>query len=307
MEPKPVGRWRKVAGYPLFFVTCFVFFFHFTLPYGLLQERLVEEARKGGHTLTVASLGPAWGFGVTAKRLAFVSPPAPGPAPTGPAAAPAPDTIIDQVTVRPTLFPPGVKVTAKAFGGEIGAQVEGWVAGVKGEPGAFTRLESLSVKNVDLGKAALKPLLGLDFSGVVNVEGDINHINELSKAVGTFKVGGKDLALVSGTVAMIDLPKVALGAVDVKLKMDSGKTSIDTLTVSGGDVEAKGEGDITLNNHLSSSPSKIRLEFKPAEDWLKKNSFIQMGLSQAGRPDSKGYYTVTLDGMLGNPRPTLKQ
>jgi type II secretion system protein N len=305
MASKASALWPRLVGYPLFFAVCFLFFFHLTLPYPLLQSRLADEVRKNGYALSMVSLGPALGFGVTAKGVTLSN--LQSPAAAAPAGAPASVTLIDQLTVRPTLLPLGIKVSAKAFSGEVQAQLAGYTSGTKGEGGGFTRLDGLSIKNLDLARAGLKPTLGVDLAGVLNAEGEVSHFNELSKASGSLKLSGKDLQLVSGTVAMFDLPKVSLGALDLRVKMDAGKASLDKFSATGGDVEANGEGDITLNNRLGASQSKLHIEFKPAEEWLKKNSFIQLGLSQAGRPDSRGFYTVNLDGMLGNPRPTLKQ
>jgi type II secretion system protein N len=133
-------------------------------------------------------------------------------------------------------------------------------------------------------------------------------MSELSKATGSFKFSGHDVALVGGEVANYPLPKLSLGNVDIYLKSDTGKATIEKFAISGGDVEANGEGEITLDNRLGASHEKVRLEFKPSEGWLanKNNDTFKMGLSLAGHPDSKGFYTVNLEGMLGNPTPKMK-
>jgi type II secretion system protein N len=314
-EIKTGARWPRFVGYPAFFLIAFVVFFHLTLPFDAIKVAAIEAARTQGYALSMVSLGPSLGFGVTAKGVSLATIKPDSAKPDSDKADPnTPSGLyVDALTAKPSLFPLGVGVSATAFGGELSGKLGGIIlTPEKGTPSGglpFSKLDGLTFKNLELTRAGLKSLVGLDIQGTISGEADLTKLNDLPKAGGTFKLSGKDLVLVGGTINYIDLPKIQLGVLDAKLKVDTGKASIDKLSLGGGDVEANGEGDITLNNRFNASQTKVKIEFKPNEEWLKKkdNSFIQMGLSAAGRPDSKGFYTVNLDGMLGNLRPTLKQ
>lgn len=301
MAEKSLPRWVPRVGYPLFFIFAFVLFFHLTLPYGAIQARIVEEARRQGYTVTMASLGPALGFGMTAKSV-FVAPAAPAmgaSAAPGAEAAPGPALGLDRVTVRPALLPLGASFSAKAFGGTL--------------TGSFAdkskNVQSLEVhgKDLELARAGLKPLIGLDMEGRVALDADVSmNAIDFSKTTGTVKLSGKEIVLLGGTVNFVDLPRASLGAVDLKVKAEGGKATLETFAVNGGEIEAKGEGDVTLGPRPASSLANVKLEFKPQDEWLKKYSFIQTGLSMAGHPSSSGFYTATLDGALTNPRTALR-
>jgi type II secretion system protein N len=298
MEEKSLPRWVPLVGYPLFFIFAFVIFFHLTLPYGVIQARIVEEARRQGYTVTMASVGPALGFGMTARSV-FISPIQPGAATPAPDAAPAPALGLEQLTVRPAVFPLGANFSAKAFGGSVS--------------GSFTdkgkNIQALEVhgKNLELARAGLKPMIGLDMEGRVNVDGDFStNPNDFTKTTGSLKVSGKEMTLLGGTVNFVDLPRAVLGALDLKVKAEGGKATLDTFAVTGGEIEARGEGDVTFGQRLIGSSLNVKLEFKPQDEWLKKYSFIQTGLSMAGHPSSSGFYTATLDGSLMSPRTALR-
>jgi type II secretion system protein N len=294
METKASNKWIRWIGYPVFFLVAFIFSLSRTLPFAAIQSRAVEEARKAGYTLSIVSLSGAGLFGVTAKGVA-VSPIPREPPPAD--APPPPGMVIDQITARPMFFPPGVKFSAKAFGGEA----EGSVV----NRSKAQNIE-LTLSKLDVSRIGLKTITGVDLTGSINGSGTLVIPQDFPKTTGVIKLKAENLAVNGGTVNYIDLPKVNLGNLDFQIKAESGKATLETLAVSGGDLEGKGEGDITLNSRPTASNIKIKLAFKPNEEWLKKNSFIQMGLSAAGHPDGKGFYTATLDGMLGNPRPALR-
>ncbi|MBS2029037.1 MAG: type II secretion system protein GspN [Deltaproteobacteria bacterium] len=296
MPGRAVPKWLPYVGYPAFFLLALAFFVHLTLPYEAIQARIVDEARQQGYQLSMTSLGPGLFFGVTAKGVMVSSdkPTASTAAPDAPASA----FLIDSVTVRPGLFPPGLHVSAHAFGGDVDGYVSNKSKGV-------SAIE-LHGQNLELARAGLKPLVGLDMEGKLKFDVDMTvNTTDFTKTVGSIKVSGKELALNGGTVSMIDLPKATLGTLDVKLKAESGKTNIETFTLQGGDIDAKADGDINLAPALQTSRLKAKVEFKPGEDWLGKNSFIKTGLSLAGHPNRDGYYTATLDGLLMSPRANL--
>ena len=64
---------------------------------------------------------------------------------------------------------------------------------------------------------------------------------------------------------------------------------------------------MALSSRWNASTLQTSFEFKPADAWLKKNSFIQTGLAMAGHANSEGFYTATVNGLLLNPRANLKR
>ena len=296
MPGRQIPKWLPYVGYPAFFFVALLLFIHLTLPYDAIQARLVDEARASGYQLSMNSLGPGMFFGVTAKGVMLSS-----EKPTASTAAPDAPTsafLIDSVTVRPGIFPPGLHVSARAFGGEIDGYLSSKAKGV-------SAIE-LHGQGLELARAGLKPLVGLDMEGKLKFDVDMTvNTTDFAKTNGTIKISGKDLALNGGTVNMIDLPKANLASLDIKLKAENGKTNIDTFTLQGGDIDAKADGDINLAPAIQTSRVKAKVEFKPSEDWLGKNSFIKTGLSMAGHANRDGYYTATLDGMLLSPRANL--
>ncbi len=290
------SRWRAYVGYPVFFLVAFVLFFHLTLPWDVIGARLTDEARQKGYALSFVKVGPALGFGAHFQGVTLE----PLERPIGlPADAPTPSIPIDSITARPALLPMGVHFSATAFGGELSGSVA--------QKGKDTTLLEVHGSNLELARAALKPVVGLDLQGNTSLDLNLAIAPDFTKTTGDIKLGGKEWVLNGGTVMGFDLPKLQMGALDIKLKFDGGKALVDAFAINGTDLEAKGEGDITLDTRPATSRAKVRIDFKLADEWLKKYSFIQMGLGQAGRPNGQGFYSLNLDGMVGNPRPTLKQ
>jgi len=297
-ETKSVPKWLPYAGYPAFFLAAVVLFAHLTLPYGAIEAKLTDQARANGYQLSMVSFGPSLLFGATAKgvKLSVLKPTASAGAD---AAAPDDALYLDSVRVRPGLFPPGLHFSVAAFGGSL----DGYVAN-RGKDGI-----SLSAQgSAELARAALKPLLGVDMQGKVNLAADLSvNTKDFAKTTGTVKLTGKDVVLNGGTVKYIDLPKASLGSVNLKVKAEKGKATLDAFEISGGDIEAKGSGDVALSSRWNASTLQTSFDFKPADAWLKKNSFIQTGLAMAGHANSEGFYTATVNGLLLNPRANLKR
>lgn len=294
MENRPASRWRSRLGYPAFFFGCFVLFVHLTLPWELIQTRIEEEARKQGTNLDIGTLGPSFGFGATANAVSIQT----GPKPENPPDAPAPSLLVESLTVRPSLLPPGISFSAVALGGEF----DGSLAR-SGEAGRHIVVNG---HGLQLARAGLKPAIGLELEGKLELAVDLTTSADASKGSGTVKLTGKELVLNGGTVNNFDLPKAQLGALEIKIEADQGKAKLDKFSIQGTDLEASGEGEVTLASRLPASQMKVKLQFKPAEAWLKQYSFIQLGLNAAGRADSKGMYTANIEGLLGSPRPRLE-
>ena len=277
-------RWFKTALYCAFFGLAFELMLYLTFPYKQVADRIEAEAKAANVGLRIGAMGPSllW---VKAKNLALTPPKQEG--------SPEPQAIpIDEIQVRPTLFPLGVAFQAKLFGGTL--------EGNTGRPGKRSPLV-VHIKGLDLAKTNSKAAVGLDLAGKLDSDVDLMLDPDGTKLTGTVRFGAAGMVINGGTVAQYDLPKVDLGRLDMAFKLDGGKATVDFFKAQGADVDATLEGDVALAQKVMMSALKLKLKFKPAEDFLKRNSFIQTGLSFAMTKDSKGFYTVNVNRVLGNP------
>jgi type II secretion system protein N len=283
MTPTAKKRILWTAGYTTFFFASFLFMLYLTFPYRAVADRLVAEARKANIGLTIGSVGPSFGW-VRAKTIALTPPKHEN--------GPEPEAIpIDEVKVRPTLFPIGLAYEAKLFGGTVDGKV-----GVLGRQRILIR-----AKGLDLAKANSKAAMGLDLAGKLSTDIDLVLDPDGTKTTGKLGLDGESLVINGGSVGMYDLPKMDLGRLELTIKLDGGKGTVDFFKTQGSDVEANLEGEVQLAQTLLLSPLNLKLKFKPSEEFLKRNSIIQSGLSMAMSKDSRGFYTVSVARYLGNP------
>ena len=134
MPTKNIALWKRITGYAAFSIFALLISFLLTFNYDLFGERLKQEADNNGWYLTFTSVGPGF-FSVKAKGLKITKKLAPGQE-----AAPEP-LVVDSISVRPTLLPPGVKVSGDAFDGSFGFSVNGFALlemAMAGKPFAIT-------------------------------------------------------------------------------------------------------------------------------------------------------------------------
>ncbi len=288
MTPKLRGRIQRIAGYSAAFFVAFFFFLYLTFPYGALQRAIEVQARAAGLSVQIASLGP--GFrGATAKQVKIAPLPSGGSTEEPPAGV-----VIDAIAVRPQLFPPGLALHASLFGGKA-----------DGSFGLLRKKPSVRVKlgGIDLSRAGMKEAFGADLKGLLRATADLDvDPTDISKATGQIDLDLRD-AVISGS-----LPKINAGEIDGLIKLEAGKATVDHLSVNGEDVEADVDGTITLNPRLLYSAPQLNVKFKlkPAfteRDELAKSIKVILFQQFNANPDSQGFYHLTLEGLLGNPKP----
>ncbi len=290
MTPKLRAKLKKALGYPAVFLGAFLLFFYLTFPYAALERFVVETGKANGMSVKIGSMGPGL-FGATAKQVRV--------APLIPGVDDPPGVVIDSVAMRPALFPPGLAIRARSFGGKA-----------SGNLGLLGRRNSvkLTASGVDLAKARLKEAVGLDAGGIIGGRAvlDLDPV-DVAKAKGEVEFAAENVIVNGGTVQNIDLPRVAVGQIEGLMKVEAGKATVEHFTVKGDDIEAEGEGEITLHPRLAYSSPRLKIRFKPAAAWLDKFAIVKSGLAFAGTPDAKGFYTLFLEGLVGNPRPRLQR
>ncbi len=286
MNPTTRNRLKKLIGYPAFFAFALLLMLYLTFPYDALTQTARSQAKEAGIELEIGKLGPGL-LGFKASRISLKMP-------KQPEQTKEPEPLfIDSVSVRPSLLPVGAKFSAALFGGSLEGNY-----GMLGAPKV-----KLRAKGLNLLRSNAKEAIGLDLDGTLNAVVDLKvNPADHSKTEGRIALLGDGLAVNGGTVAHYDLPKVDLGRLEAELKLEGGKANVATFRVNGKDLEASLEGEITLAAKAMLSQLKLQLQFKPAEEFLRRNSLIQTGLNFAMSKDNKGFYGGSVSGVLGKPR-----
>ena len=119
LERIPIRRIVKWAGYPLFFLACFIFFAYKTFPYDRLAERLVREAQLRGYEIEIADLTNSGLTGLSFENLRVIMP-------SDEDGSPPLDIIFEELTVGTSLFSMLSDTKSYTFDAELGGgDVEG--------------------------------------------------------------------------------------------------------------------------------------------------------------------------------------
>jgi type II secretion system protein N len=302
------ARWKLVVGYTAFALSSFIFFLYLTFPYEAVRDRVTQEAAAAGWDVQIGSLGPGL-FGVTATRVQLSrlsAGQAAGPEGADAAAAAAGSPLIlASVAARPALFPPGIACRANAFGGIISGSV-----------GGLGDLNlGLTLDRLDPSDGSLKAATGLDAAGLVN--GTVSFSvprdgagYDLSKATGAVALGISQGLIKGGTVTVpmygqptpMELPRIALGDVEARLKFDQGKGTLEQLRAKSDDLEVNGSGTVNLAKRPDYSELNLELKIKTEEEFRKRLGMIAMGLSALpADKDDPQFRVASVTGFLGRP------
>jgi type II secretion system protein N len=308
-DKKP-SRWKIIVGYVAFSLFSLIFCLYLTFPYDAVKQRVQSEANSAGLYVTIGSLGPGFS-GITASNVR-VSKKAADNADKPPEALE-----LKSVSVRPTLFPPGVSVKANALGGSAKVQVGG--------------MSDISLRaefdDLDLSQGNLKGFSGVDLAGKVNGE----LAMEIPRAmIGNSKIAEPDLGAASGSanleltgvnvnggtisvaIAMygpeptpIDLPKIAVGDLETKIKFEKGAGTFEKLSVKGPGLEVNGSGTLKLAKRMEYAEPNIELKMKFEPAFTSSLGVYGAGLSMLqSDPKDPNWKIARLSGYLG--RPTFK-
>jgi type II secretion system protein N len=313
MAEKKPSLWKRVVGYTAFALFSLIATFFLTFPYEPLKDTLRGLALSQGYVLKMGSLGPGF-FSVRAKQveLAKVQNPAevnentPDPVPM----------VIDSVSVSPTLFPPGLAVKLSLLGGDITARVTGL---------SSTRRLRVDIEDLDLSKGNLKSASGIDLAGEIEAHLDVSvpfvagapntpAEPDLAQASGTMTLATKGLAINGGTANItiaqfgpeptpVDLPKILLGEINGKMKIEKGAATIEEFKSKSADLEMNLSGTAKLAKRLEYSEPNMELRVKPDPEFQKRLGMIGSALSMIG-PDPKDptWRMGRLTGYLGRPQ-----
>jgi type II secretion system protein N len=281
----------------------------------VVKQRLVSEAASAGWTVTFRSMGPGL-FGVTAREVRVVRASSPAAAPRAAAEtgqepqAPEP-LVISSIAARPALFPPGVAIRASALGGHI--------SGAVGGLGDLSI--SLSLDDLDPAQGNLKGFTGLDLSGKIHGElslvvprsqlpGSKSQDYDLGAASGSLGVNTEKLLIKGGTLVLplygqptpVDLPRIGLGDLDGKIKIEKGMATVDHLHGKSEDLELSVSGTVKLNRRPDYSELNMDLKLKAEPEFTKRLGMIGSGLSiLPSDRENPAFRIAKVNGYLGQP------
>jgi type II secretion system protein N len=301
----PRERIQRLVGYVVFGLFAFVFFLYLTFPYDVLQRRVISEAAAQGLSVRIGSMGPGF-FGITADKLQIAKV-------MDVASEKPPEALfVDSVALRPALFPLGVVVRARAFGGTISASVGG----------LGTLNVDASFKDLDPEKGNLKAVTGVSAKGKLDGEVALElpknapdltgkptqpNLGEASGHVelnlDKFSIeGGTVTVPVMGTPTPVDLPRIVVGHLEASMKIDKGAAKLDKFHGKGDDLELLGSGTLKLARRLEYSEINLDFKLKAEPAFVSRLGLIGSGLSvlPADR-EAPGFRVAHLSGFLGQP------
>lgn len=306
MAEKKTSLWKRIVGYVAFSIFALISAFFLSFPYDALKDRARLEAENAGYFLRIGSLGPGF-FSVRAKDVQVSK---------QTNADPPPEALkLDAVSIGPTLFPPGLSVKVSALGGTVTTKVSGI---------STTRLR-VDAEELDLSKGNLKGFSGIDFAGTVDAHVDLSIPRappapnlpaepDLAQASGKISLETKGLGVNGGTANItipqfgpeptpVDLPKIALGEVSGKVKIDKGASTVEELRSKSADLELGVTGTMKLARRVEYSEANLEVRLKPDPEFQKRLGLLGSAISMIG-PDPKdpSWRLGRLTGYLGRPQ-----
>ena len=313
-QEKPVARWKLVLGYTAFSFAALVFGLMVTFPYDTLRRRAVDAAADQGLAVRIGALRPGL-RGLTATQVKVSKVPG-GMTPelrsmlNGSGPLPGPEElgepfIIDSVAVRPSLLPLGVAFHLNVMGGSI----SGSAGGLK-DTQVLVRLA-----NLDPAAGNFKGLSGVDMVGKINGVLDVTLPRtrgqpDLTQANGQLTLGTEDLIIQGGNITVpmygqptpMDLPRLALGDLDGRVRIEKGLATVDTLQAKSEDLEIQGSGTLKLGQRLDVSQPDMdfKLRLEPAA--TQRLGILGSGLTILPPDKTDGRFRVAhLSGFLNRP------
>jgi type II secretion system protein N len=321
-DTKP-ALWKVILGYGAFALVAFVLCLFLTFPFDALRARVATEAINSGLAVRIGSLRPGF-FGVTARDVQVSVPPGPlsadafaaltsgdsdATAMMGAAVLGEP-VIIDSLSLRPSLFPLGVRFSADAMGGTVVGTIGGTkeltvkvdAQGVHVDQGNLQAFSGLNMEGTLGGKVALTLPRGTGK----------DTTPDLSAANGELALDASGLVIKGGKVAIplspgsppvpMDLPQVALGDIVGRIDFDKGQGTVKELRIKSEDLEVRAEGTVKLGRRVAYSEPALDVRIKAEPEFTKRLGLLGAGLTilPPDKQDPK-FRAGRLTGFLNRP------
>jgi type II secretion system protein N len=309
------ARWKLALGYGAFSLVAFVLCLCLTFPYDSLRRRAVDAAADAGYALRIGSLRPGLrGLTATNVRISKVpngmTPELQSMLASNAAMLPGPEELgeplnLDSVAMRPALLPLGVAFHANLLGGSVSGNV-----------GGLSDVQvAVTLSNLDPSAGNLKAFSGVDLAGKLN--GTLNLTlpktrgqPDLSQANGQLALDTKELIIQGGNVMVpmygtptpMDLPRIALGNIDARIKIEKGLGTVETLQAKSDDLEIQGSGTVKLGQRLDVSQPDMDFKLSAEAEFVKRLGLIGAGLTilPTDKADPK-FRVAHLGGFFNRP------
>lgn len=311
MAEKQISLWKRIVGYAAFTLFALVATFFLSFPYDVLKDRVRMEADSAGYFVRIDRLGPGF-FSVKAKEVE-VSKKTTGDVTPEPLR-------IDSVSISPSVFPPGIRIKLDALGGTAVARLSGM---------GTTRIK-VDLEDIDLSQGNVKGFSGIDFAGRIEGHLDLSIPRgsagpdaanaptsaepDLSQASGTISLQTKELAINGGTANItiaqfgpdptpVDLPKIVLGELTGKIKIDKGAAAVEEFKSKSSDLEINVTGTLKMAKRFSYAEPSMEVHIKPDPEFQKRLGLLGSALSMIGSdPKDPSWRMGRLTGYLGRPQ-----
>ena len=301
----------KWAGYPVFFLLCFVFFAYKTFPYERLADRLIREAGARGYEVEIIDLTHSGLTGLTFENVRVVLPAEDDSPPL--------DVIVDELTIGTSLFSLLSDVKSYSFDVELaGGEAEGDIT--MGE----SELElDVEIDDVDLAAIpALRRYTKVPLAGVLNGEIDLAMPAEVAESSGSVEITIEGLHVGDGKTQLeipgwggLTVDRADAGNLELVAAIEEGTARIEQGKSHGKDLQLDAVGKARLLRPLTRSDLNVMLRIKIQDAYKERSAKVatmlelaSSGLKTAMTKDGAIQYAVT--GPIGGrlrPRPAGRQ
>jgi len=301
MRRIPIRLILKWAGYPIFFLFCFVFFAYKTFPYERLADRLIQEARTRGYELEIVDLTHSGLTGLTFENLRVGFPS------DDKASAPS-EIVFDELTVGTSLFSLFSDTKSYDFDAELGdGDANGDIV-----LGQDTLDLDVEIDGIDLEAVpGLRKFTKVPLAGTLNGEIALAMPSALEESTGevTITIDGLNIGDGESQVEIpgwggLTLDRADVGNLELIATIENGKAQIERATAHGADLELDALGSVRLLRPLRRSELNIMFRAKIQDAYKERSGKVatmlelaSSGLKAALTADGAIQYTV--GGSLG--------
>lgn len=300
MRNIPIRKILRWAGFPAFFLLCFVFFLYKTFPYDRLADRLVQEARARGYELEIIDLTHSGLTGLTFEGLRLALPPE--------GDAPSLDVIVDELSVSTSLFSLISNTKSYSFDAELaGGEAEGDLT--IGEDAMEVEAE---IEDVDLQSIpALRKFTKVPLEGTLAGEVELSMPSEVAESKGNVDLTIEALHVGDGKSA-VDIPgwggltldRADVGNLELSAKIEEGIANIERAKSHGKDLKLDALGRVRLLRPLKRSELNVMVRVKIEDAYQERSPKVatMMELGSSGLKSAtteEGAIQYSIAGALG--------
>ncbi len=296
MERIPIKKILKWAGYPLFFLMCFVFFAYKTFPYDRLADRLVREAGARGYEVEIIDLSNSGLTGLTFENVRVVLPAEDDSPPL--------DVIFDELTVGTSLFSLISDVKSYSFEAELaGGETEGDITMGENELEVDVEIEDIDLAAIP----ALRRYTKVPLAGTLNGEIDLAMPADVNESTGNIEITIDGLHVGDGKTQLeipgwggLTVDRADVGDFELVAAIDEGTARIERGKSHGKDLQLDALGEARLLRPLKRSDLNVILRVKIQDAYKERSAKVatmlelaSSGIKSAMTEDGAIQYAVT--------------